>query len=141
MTVSDLYSDLPVTITDEDVLKYRGIKLENELAGDTNERVSQFLDTVHEHIYRYIIFATGEKRHKVAIINRFADVQKVVKVALLTQAAYLINNGNIEMWNGVLRSVNGVDIKDNNTIAEKIIAPSVINILSSEKPNILFAGR
>ena len=141
MTVSDLYSDLPVTITDEDVLNYRGIKLENELAGDTNERVSQFLDTVHEHIYRYIIFATGEKRHKVAVINKFADVQKVVKVALLTQAAYLINNGNIEMWNGVLRSVNGVDVKDNNTIAEKIIAPSVINILSSEKPNILFAGR
>jgi len=141
MTVSDLYSDLPVTITDDDFLQYRGIDLDRELEGDTKEKITQFLDTVHEHVYNFIIFATGDKRHKVALIKKFDGVQRVVKIALLTQAAFLISNGNIEMWNGVLRSVNGVDIKDNNTITEKIIAPSVINILSSEKPNILFAGR
>ena len=141
ITVSELYSNLPVTINDEDVETFKGKKLEDELEGDSNEKIKQFLDTVHEQVYNFIIFVTGDKRIKIAIIEKYADVQRAVKIALLTQAAYLLGNGNIEMWNGVLRSVNGVEIKDNNSIVEKIIAPTIINILSSEKPNILFAGR
>ena len=34
-----------------------------------------------------------------------------------------------------------VDIKDNNSITEKVLAPTVINLLLGAKPNILFAGR
>ncbi len=141
-TVSFLYEDLPVKITDEDCLKYKGINLDEELEGNSNEKITQFLDTVHQHIYDFLIFVTGDKRWKIKIIEKYrADVEKTLKMALLVQASYLLNNGNIELFNGVVKTVNGTDIKENSQINEKIIAPSIVNMLSSTKPNLLFAGR
>lgn len=141
-TVSFLYEDMPVKITDEDCKKLRGLDLDKEIEGNSKEKITQFLDTVHSHIYDFLIFTTGDKRWKIKIIEKYKDeVEKPLKMALLVQAAYLISNGNIEMWNGIVKTVNGVDIKENIQFNEKIIAPSVINILSSCKPNLLFAGR
>ena len=141
-TVSFLYEDMPVKITDEDCKKLRGLDLNKEIEGNSNEKITQFLDTVHSHIYDFLIFTTGDKRWKIKIIEKYKnEVEKPLKMALLVQAAYLISNGNIEMWNGIVKTVNGVDIKENIQFNEKIIAPSVINILSSCKPNLLFAGR
>ena len=141
-TVSFLYEDMPVKITDEDCKKLRGLDLDKEIEGNSNEKITQFLDTVHSHIYDFLIFTTGDKRWKIKIIEKYkAEVEKPLKMALLIQAAYLISNGNIEMWNGIVKTINGVDIKENIQFNEKIIAPSVINILSSCKPNLLFAGR
>ena len=141
-TVSFLYEDMPVKITDEDCKKYRGIDLETELDGDSKEKITQFLDTVHQHVYDFLIFSTGDRRWKIKIIEKYkAEVEKTLKMALLVQAAYLLSNGNIELFNGVIKTVNGVDIKDNTQINEKIIAPSIVNMLASTKPNLLFAGR
>ncbi len=141
-TVSFLYEDMPVKITDEDCKRLRGLDLDKEIEGNSKEKITQFLDTVHSHIYDFLIFTTGDKRWKIKIIEKYKDeVEKPLKMALLVQAAYLISNGNIEMWNGIVKTVNGVDIKENIQFNEKIIAPSVINILSSCKPNLLFAGR
>ena len=141
-TVSFLYEDMPVKITDEDCKKYRGIDLETELEGDSKEKITQFLDTVHQHVYDFLIFSTGDRRWKIKIIEKYkAEVEKTLKMALLVQAAYLLSNGNIEMFNGVIKTVNGADIKDNTQINEKIIAPSIVNMLASTKPNLLFAGR
>lgn len=141
-TVSFLYEDMPVKITDEDCKKYRGIDLENELDGDSKEKITQFLDTVHQHVYDFLIFSTGDRRWKIKIIEKYkAEVEKTLKMALLVQAAYLLSNGNIELFNGVIKTVNGADIKDNTQINEKIIAPSIVNMLASTKPNLLFAGR
>ena len=141
-TVSFLYEDMPVKITDEDCKKLRGLDLDKEIEGNSKEKITQFLDTVHSHIYDFLIFTTGDKRWKIKIIEKYKDeVEKPLKMALLVQAAYLISNGNIEMWNGIVKTVNGVDIKENIQFNEKISAPSVINILSSCKPNLLFAGR
>ena len=141
-TVSFLYEDMPVKITDEDCKKLRGLDLDKEIEGNSKEKITQFLDTVHSHIYDFLIFTTGDKRWKIKIIEKYKnEVEKPLKMAPLVQAAYLISNGNIEMWNGIVKTVNGVDIKENIQFNEKIIAPSVINILSSCKPNLLFAGR
>ena len=148
-TVSFLYEDMPVKITDEDCKKYRGIDLRIELEGDSKEKITQFLDTVHQHVYDFLIFSTGDRRWKIAIINKYKEdsegkptaLAKTLKMALLVQAAYLLNNGNIEMFNGVIKTVNGADIKDNTQINEKIIAPTIVNMLASTKPNLLFAGR
>ena len=136
-TVSFLYEDMPVKITDEDCKKLRGLDLDKEIEGNSKEKITQFLDTVHSHIYDFLIFTTGDKRWKIKIIEKYKnEVEKPLKMALLVQAAYLISNGNIEMWNGIVKTVNGVDIKENIQFNEKIIAPSVINILSSCKPNL-----
>ena len=141
-TVSFLYEDMPVKITDEDCKKYRGLDLANELEGDSKEKITQFLDTVHQHVYDFLIFSTGDRRWKIKIIEKYkAEVEKTLKMALLVKAAYLLSNGNIELFNGVIKTVNGADIKDNTQINEKIIAPSIVNMLASTKPNLLFAGR
>lgn len=142
-TVSFLYEDLPVTITDEDVKKYKGIDLSQELVGDSNEKITQFLDTVHQHVYDFLIFTTGNRNWKIKIIEKYKEqIEKTLKMALLVQAMYLLNNGNIELFNGVIKVSNGTaDIKENSQINEKIIAPTIVNMLSSTKPNLLFSGR
>ena len=63
-TVSFLYEDMPVKITDEDCKKLRGLDLDKEIEGNSKEKITQFLDTVHSHIYDFLIFTTGDKRWK-----------------------------------------------------------------------------
>lgn len=141
-TVSIFYEDLPVLIDSYDVKKFAGIDLSSELDGDSNEKITQFLDTVHEQIYYFLIFTTGDKELKLKIINKYRErLEKPIKIALLTQAKYLINNGNIELFNGLVKTVNGLDVKESADVIEKVLAPTVINILGGTKPNILYAGR
>ncbi|GEM_PF-2178331 len=141
VTVSDLYINLPVTITSDDVEKYNGVVLENEIAGDSNQKVAIFLDTVHSVIFDFLIYSTGEKSIKNAIIEKYPQVQTAIKKALLKQVSYLLESGNIELYNGLVKSVGNVAVVATSDVIEKIVAPSVINVLSSEKPNILFSGR
>ena len=141
-TVSFLYEDYPVLVNSEDVERFCGTNLENEIEGDSKEKVSNFLDTVHQHVYDFLIYATGDREIKDRIITKYAErLTKPIKKALLAQAKYLLSSGDISLFNGVIKTVNGVDIKDNNSITEKIIGPTVINLLIGTKPNILFAGR
>lgn len=141
-TVSIFYEDLPVLIDSYDVKKFAGVDLSTELDGDSNEKITQFLDTVHEQIYYFLIFTTGDKELKLKIINKYRErLEKPIKIALLTQAKYLINNGNIELFNGLVKTVNGLDVKESADVIEKVLAPTVINILGGTKPNILYAGR
>jgi len=87
VTVSDLYINLPVTITSDDVEKYNGVVLENEIAGDSNQKVAIFLDTVHSVIFDFLIYSTGEKSIKNAIIEKYPQVQTAIKKALLKQVS------------------------------------------------------
>lgn len=139
--VSILYEDLPVKITDEDVENFLALNLSQEIEGDSNTKVRAFLDTVHRHVYYFLIYNTGDKEIKNNIITKYMSrLQNPLKIALLTQAQYLLSNGNIELFNGVVKSVNGVDFKETADTISKIIAPSIINILIATKPNILYAG-
>jgi len=140
--VSNFYEDLPVKITSEDCEKYGGLDLYRDIVGDSNEKISTFLDTVHSHIYDFLIYSTGDRKIKNDIIEKFIEeLEKPIKRALIVQAQYLISNNNIELFNGVVKTVNGVDVKDTADIIQKVLAPTIINILGSTKPNILFAGR
>ena len=85
-TVSFLYEDMPVKITDEDCKKFRGLDLDKEIEGNSKEKITQFLDTVHSHIYDFLIFTTGDKRWKIKIIEKYkAEVEKPLKMALLVR--------------------------------------------------------
>lgn len=141
ITVSELYDDLPITVTSEEVELFLGIDLLVEIKGPSNLKVQSFLDTVHKHIYYFLIYNTGNADIKNKIISKYKTrLNKFLKIALLTQAQYLLSNGNIELFNGVVKTVNGVDFKETADIISKIISPSVINILMSTKPNVLYAG-
>lgn len=140
--VSELYNDLPVKVNSDDVEKFCDIVLDKEIEGNSNQKVVAFLDTIHEHIYNFLIFSTGDKILKLRVIEKYREqLEKSIKIALLTQAKYLINSGNIELFNGVIKTVNGVDVKESADIIEKVLAPTVINILGGTKPNILYAGK
>ena len=139
--VSELYQDLPIKITADEVEKFVDLKLDHEIKGESINRISTFLDTIHRHIYYFLIFNTGVPEIKTRIINKYKNsLEKPIKVALLTQAQYLLSNGNIELFNGVVKTVYGVDFKETVDLISKIVSPSVINILIATKPNILYAG-
>ncbi len=141
ITTSELYSDYPVLVNSEDFSKYLGIELGDEIVGTTNTRVSAFLDTIHRHIYDFLIYNIGEKDLKDRLIEKYRErLEKSLKKALLTQGQYLLQNDNIELFNGVIKTVNGVDYKETSDTVAKVICPTVINILGGSSPNILFAG-
>lgn len=141
MTVSYLYDDLPVTITSEEIEDVLGIDLETEIIGDNANRITVFLDTVHRQIYDFLIYVTGNREIKNALITTYSDnLTKPIKKALFAQTDYLLANDNIELFNGVIKTVNGAEYKEVGETASRIIAPSVINILSATKPNVLYAG-
>ena len=97
---------------------------------------------MHTAVYDYLIYTTGAKEIKDALITTFAsELTNTLKNALLTQARYLISNQtNIGLWNGVVRTPTGVDIKDIQDTLTKVIAPEVYNILLATRPNLLYAG-
>lgn len=140
-TVSDLY-DYPLTITSEEFEEYTGRNLTAELAGDSDRKVVNFLNTLHSHVYDFLIYNTGRRDIKDRIIEKYADeLTKPIKRALVTQGKYLLENEDISLWNGIVATVEGgADVKDTQDIVQKILCPAVINLLAGTQPNILYAG-
>ena len=140
-TLSALYDDYPVTVNSKDFSDYVGLDLFMEIHGELENRVTFFLDTVHRQIYDFLIYNVGERDIKDRLINEYKqDLEKSLKKALLLQGQYLLQNDNIELFNGVIKTANGLEFKEVAETVTRVIAPSVINILESTKPNILFAG-
>lgn len=141
VTTSELYSDYPVLVNSDDFEKYLGLNLANEIVGTTNTRISAFLDTIHRHIYDFLIYNIGSKNIKNRLITEYKDSLEIpLKRALLTQGQYLLQNDNIELFNGVVKTINGVEYKDTAETISKVLCPTVINILEGTAPNVLFAG-
>lgn len=141
-TVSDLY-DYPLTITSEEFEEYTGRNLSTELIGDSDRKVVNFLNTLHSHVYDFLIHNTGRADIKDRIIVKYAEtLTKPIKRALILQGLYLLENmADIGLHNGVIFTAeNGADIKDTQDIIQKILCPEVINLLSGTQPNILYAG-
>lgn len=140
-TVSDLY-DYPLTITSDEFEEHTGHNLAAELAGDSDRKIVNFLNTLHSHVYDFLVYNTGRHDIKDRIIEKYADeLAKPVKRALVTQGKYLLENEDIGLWNGIVATVEGgVDVKDTQDIVQKILCPQVINLLAGTQPNILYAG-
>lgn len=139
--VSDLY-DFPLTITSEEFDEVSGHTLSAELEGDSDKAVVNFLNTLHSHVYDFLIFNTGRRDIKERIILKYAaELAKPIKRALILQGKYLLENDNIGLWNGAINTIDGgVDIKETQDIIQKILCPEVINLLAGTQPNILYAG-
>jgi hypothetical protein len=139
--VSNLY-DFPVTITSEEFEENTMYSLEKDLAGDNGKKVVNFLNTLHSHIYDFLIHNTGRADIKDRIIEQYrSELEKPIKRALILQGKYLLENNNIGLWNGTIATVEGgVDIKDTQDIVQKILCVEAINLLAGTQPNILYAG-
>lgn len=140
--VGKLY-DYPVTVDSDEFLNATGLDLYQELDGDDGERkVVNFLNTIHSLVYDSLLYSVGTKTIKELMIKHFkADLEKDIKKALAAQGEYILDNGDISLWNGTVITANGTaDIKDSKLLYEKLIAPRAVTILMDTNPPLLYMG-
>lgn len=140
--VSNLYS-YPVTLDSEEFTNNTGLDLREELEGDDGERkVVNFLNTIHSLIYDGLIYSVGSKTIKNLLIAHFIDdLASDIKRALIAQGMYLLENGDISVWNGTVVAANGtVQTQESRLIYQKVVAPAAVNILMNINPNLLYMG-
>lgn len=131
--------DYPVMITADNVKTERGIDLVKEY-GTGN--VQAFLNEVHSAVYDGGIYATGDSALKNRIIVANENAAKgVIQRALILQAAYLHENGNVGTESGVTITADGqkavVGLRE---LRSKYICPAAIDALKSCSIPILYAG-
>lgn len=140
--VSNLYS-YPVTLDSEEFTNNTGLDLREELEGDDGERkVVNFLNTIHSLIYDGLLYSVGSKTIKNLLITHFIDdLASDIKRALIAQGMYLLENGDISVWNGTVVAANGtVQTQESRLIYQKVVAPAAVNILMNTNPNLLYMG-
>ena len=135
----ELY-DYPVMLTAEEYTHATGVDLTAEV--ENAAQVKRLLNRAHSHIYDFLIYSTGRSDIKDRIINAYKDrLEKPIKRALVLQVGYLLENGAIGDWNGLIATTeSGADLKSTQELVQKILSPEVINILGATQPNILYAG-
>lgn len=147
ITVSDLYN-YPVTISDVDFRNYTGYDLQAVLENvDKSANVVQeFIDAVHSIVYDSLIYATGGKTLKDAMLAEYGEsnsarLDNAVKRALLAQGVYMIENGDVSTWSGVSIGAGGqADVKDSRALLPKIVCPRTVEILLNCEPSLLYCG-
>lgn len=140
--VSNLYS-YPVTLDSEEFTNNTGLDLREELEGDDGERkVVNFLNTIHSLIYDNLLYSVGSKTIKNLLIAHFIDdLASDIKRALIAQGMYLLENGDISVWNGTVVAANGtVQTQESRLIYQKVVAPAAVNILMNTNPSLLYMG-
>lgn len=141
MEVTSLYIDLPVKVTSQEVEQLTGIVLNNELNGESETKVSAFLDTVHSLVYDYLLYTVRPKSITNRIILKYTGVQKDIKKMLIVQSQFLLQNKGIELFNGlIVKSADASENMDITEIASKLVAPMVYQIAMSSEPNLLYVG-
>lgn len=147
ITVSDLYN-YPVTISDVDFRNYTGYDLQAVLENVEKSAnvVQEFIDAVHSIVYDSLIYATGGKQLKDAILTEYGAsnavrLDNVVKRALLAQGVYMIENGDVSTWSGITLTAGGqADVKDSRALLPKMVCPRTVEILLNSEPSLLYCG-
>lgn len=129
--LNDLFNDYPVMLSKEDVTNYLDLKPDSTL-----------LRTAHEIVYDFLIYPTFNADIKNRIITKYIDkLEKPIGRALLAQYEYLYaNGGDVSLWNGIMRSANGMEQTELQEVLTKVICPRVINILKGAPIDLLYAG-
>ena len=131
--------EYPVTINGVDLKNERGIDLIQEYGSN---QAKSFLSEVHSSVYDGGIYATGDSDIKNRIINAHLDtVKNAIKRALILQAAYMHDNGNVGTESGITITADGqkavVGLRE---IRSKYICPAALDALKSCSIPLLYAG-
>lgn len=135
---STLY-DYPVTLNSEEFKKATGIDLKNELGCEQDIEVRDWLNAAHENVYNRI-YRVGGKTLKDRIINDYIDyLSKPIKRCLVAQLKYMLNaNGDYGVVDGSNVNADGsLNVVEKERVIPKILAPKVVEILKSARPNLL----
>lgn len=135
---STLY-DYPVTLNSEEFENATGIVLKNELGCEQDIEVRDWLNAAHENVYNRI-YRVGGKTLKDRIINDYIDyLSKPIKRCLVAQLKYMLNaNGDYGVVDGSNVNADGsLNVVEKERVVPKILAPKVVEILKSARPNLL----
>lgn len=131
--------EYPVTITATDLKNERGIDLVKEYGSNGWK---SFLSEVHSAVYDGGIYATGDSDIKNRIIEEHAGtVTKAIQRALILQATYMHDTGNVGTESGITLTADGqkavVGLRE---LRSKYICPAAIDALKACSIPLLYAG-
>lgn len=129
----------PVMITVEELKNERGLDV---IAEYGKAGATAFIADVHASVYEGGIYATGDRDIKDRIINAHIDkTQDAIKRALVLQAEYMNDEGNVGMASGITITADGQKaVVSKNEIRSKVICLAAFDALRACSCPILYAG-
>ena len=131
--------EYPIQITNSDLKNERNIDLMKEYGQPI---LKSFLADVHSTVYEGAIYATGARSIKERIIQRHRDeVEGAIKRALLIQATYMHDEGNVGTASGITITADGQKaVVPKNELRSKNLCIAAIDALKSCACPILYSG-
>ncbi len=129
----------PVEITVEELKNERALDLTKEY-GVSGAKA--FLSDVYAAVYDGGIYATGDRDIKDRIIAAHREkVENAIKRALIMQAAYMHDEGNVGTASGITISADGQKaVVSKNELRSKNICIAAVDALKACSVPLLYAG-
>lgn len=129
----------PVEITAEDLKNECGLDIVKEYG---NQGGRMFLNNVHSSVYDGAIYATGAREIKDRIIRAHIDkTENAIKRALIIQATYMDDEGNVGTASGITITTDGQKaVVSKGDLRSKTVAISAVDALRACSIPVLYAG-
>ena len=130
--------DYPVTITNEELKNECGMDLAKEYPNG-GEKI--FLNKVYLAVYDGCIYITGMADLKNRMIKSNKDCANAIKLALLIQAVYIHETGDIGTESGITITADGQKAVVSRTeLRSKTVCAAAVDALKACPLPILYAG-
>lgn len=128
----------PVTITYDELKTECGIDLATEVG---KEKERSFMNGVNRAIYDGGVYLTGASDLKDRIIKANPDCATAIKRALLVQAQYMLDAGDVSTESGITITADGQKaVVSRSELRSKTICPAAVDALKACPVPILYAG-
>lgn len=128
----------PVTITYDELKTECGIDLATEVG---KEKERSFMNGVNRAIYDGGVYLTGASDLKDRIIKANPDCATAIKRALLVQAQYMLDAGDVSTESGITITADGQKaVVSRSELRSKTICSAAVDALKACPVPILYAG-
>lgn len=128
----------PVTITYDELKTECGIDLATEVG---KEKERSFMNGVNRAIYDGGVYLTGASDLKDRIIKANPDCATAIKRALLVQAQYMLDAGDVGTESGITITADGQKaVVSRSELRSKTVCPAAVDALKACPVPILYAG-
>lgn len=128
----------PVTITYDELKTECGIDLATEVG---KEKERSFMNGVNRAIYDGGVYLTGASDLKDRIIKANPDCATAIKRALLVQAQYMLDAGDVGTESGITITADGQKaVVSRSELRSKTVCSAAVDALKACPVPILYAG-
>lgn len=128
----------PVTITYDELKTECGIDLATEVG---KEKERSFMNGVNRAIYDGGVYLTGASDLKDRIIKANPDCATAIKRALLVQAQYMLDAGDVGTESGITITADGQKaVISRSELRSKTVCSAAVDALKACPVPILYAG-